>query len=100
MYLITQTKQGISSIELGRRLGVTQTMGLEHQDQAGRGNARRWRERGARWPMWRCGACLGGDRCGGKTGSPVKKPIVAAVQTSDDGRPRRIKLRRIADSRE
>ncbi len=25
MYLITQTKQGISSIELGRRLGVTQT---------------------------------------------------------------------------
>ena len=25
MYLVTQTKQGISSIELGRRLGVTQT---------------------------------------------------------------------------
>lgn len=25
MYLITQTKQGISSIELGRRLGTTQT---------------------------------------------------------------------------
>jgi len=25
MYLITQTKQGVSSIELGRRLGVTQT---------------------------------------------------------------------------
>ncbi len=25
MYHLTQTKQGISSIELGRRLGVTQT---------------------------------------------------------------------------
>jgi transposase-like protein len=33
MYLITQTKQGISSIELGRRHG------LEVQDQARRGDA-------------------------------------------------------------
>ena len=43
-------------------------------------------------------AYLGGQRSGGKTGrgSPGKKPIVVAVQTSDDGRPRRIKLRRIA----
>lgn len=43
-------------------------------------------------------AYLGGQRSGGKTGrgSPGKKPIVVAVQTSDDGRPSRIKLRRIA----
>ena len=43
-------------------------------------------------------AYLGGARSGGKTGrgSPGKKPIIVAVQTDDKGRPRRIKLRRIA----
>jgi hypothetical protein len=41
---------------------------------------------------------LGGERGGGKTGrgSPGKKPIVVAVQTDETGRPRRIKLSRIA----
>lgn len=43
-------------------------------------------------------AHLGGERGGGKTGrgSPGKKPIVVAIQTDDEGRPRKIKLRRIA----
>ena len=43
-------------------------------------------------------AYLGGERSGGKTGrgSPGKKPIVVAVQTSDDGKPQKIKLRRVA----
>jgi hypothetical protein len=45
-------------------------------------------------------AYLGGERSGGKIGrgSPGKKPIVVAVQTDEMGRPRRIKLRRIARS--
>ena len=43
-------------------------------------------------------AYLGGEKGGGKTGrgSPGKKPIVVAVQTDEKGRPRKIKLRRIA----
>jgi transposase-like protein len=43
-------------------------------------------------------AYLGGEKGGGKTGrgSPGKKAIVVAVQTDEKGRPRRIKLRRIA----
>ena len=44
IYHMTQTKQGISSIELGRRLGVTQTTawnhGLEDEAQAQAGDAR------------------------------------------------------------
>src|SRR3954453_1317182 len=43
MYHLTQSKGGISSIELGRRLGVTQTTALEDQAQthAGDDGARR-----------------------------------------------------------
>lgn len=100
MYLITQTKQGISSIELGRRLGVTQTTAWKIKTKFAEvmriaGESERLDGR-----IEMDDAYLGGERCGGKTGrgSPGKKPIVVAVQTSDDGRPRRIKLRRIARS--
>jgi transposase-like protein len=98
MYLITQTKQGISSIELGRRLGVTQTTAWKIKTKlaevmriANDGELLEGR-------VEMDDAYLGGERSGGKRGrgSPGKKPIVVAVQTSDDRRPRRIKLRRIA----
>lgn len=98
MYLITQTKQGISSIELGRRLDVTQTTAWKIKTKLAEvmrisGEAERLDGR-----IEMDDAYLGGQRSGGKTGrgSPGKKPIVVAVQTFDDGRPRRIKLRRIA----
>ena len=43
-------------------------------------------------------AYLGGKRSGGKTGrgSPGKRPIVVALQSSDGKRPARLKVRRIA----
>ena len=98
MYLITQTKQGISSIELGRRLGVTQTTAWKIKTKLAEvmrvaGESERLDGR-----IEMDDAYLGGQRSGGKTGrgSPGKKPIVVAVQASEDGRPRRIKLRRIA----
>jgi transposase-like protein len=98
MYLITQTKQGISSIELGRRLGVTQTTAWKIKTKLTEvmriaGESVRLDGR-----IEMDDAYLGGQHSGGKTGrgSPGKKPIVVAVQTSEDGRPRRIKLRRIA----
>lgn len=98
MYLITQTKQGISSIELGRRLGTTQTTAWKIKTKlaevmriAGENDKLDGR-------IEMDDAYLGGARSGGKTGrgSPGKKPIIVAVQTDDKGRPRRIKLRRIA----
>lgn len=97
MYLVTQTKQGISSIELGRRLGVTQTTAWKIKTKLAEvmriaGESERLDGR-----IEMDDAYLGGERSGGKTGrgSPGKKPIVVAVQTSEDGRPRRMKLRRI-----
>jgi hypothetical protein len=43
-------------------------------------------------------AYLGGERGGGKRrrGGPGEKPIVVAVETDDKGRPRRLRIRRIA----
>jgi hypothetical protein len=98
MYLITQTKQGISSIELGRRLGTTQTTAWKIKTKLAEvmrltGNDERLEGR-----IEMDDAYLGGARGGGKVGrgSPGKKPIVLAVQTSPDGKPQKIKIRRIA----
>lgn len=98
MYLITQTKQGISSIELGRRLGTTQTTAWKIKTKLGevmRIASERDKLDGR---IEMDDAYLGGERGGGKSGrgSPGKTPIVAAVQTDEKGRPRRIKLSRIA----
>ncbi len=43
-------------------------------------------------------AYLGGERSGGKRGrgTPGKTPFVAAVETTSDGKPVRVKLRRVA----
>jgi len=98
MYLITQTKQGISSIELGRRLGVMQTTAWKIKTKLV--EAMRLVSMSERLDgrVEMDDAYLGGERSGGKTGrgSPGKKPIVVAVETDEKGRPRRIKLRRIA----
>jgi transposase-like protein len=98
MYLITQTKQGISSIELGRRLGTTQTTAWKIKTKLAEvmrisGEAERLEGR-----VEMDDAYLGGQKSGGKTGrgSPGKRPFIAAVQTDAEGRPQKIKLRRIA----
>lgn len=97
MYLITQTKQGISSIELGRRLGTTQTTAWKIKTKL----AEVMRFDNDRTPLdgrvEMDDAYLGGKRSGGKTGrgSPGKRPIIVAVQSAD-GQPARLKVRRIA----
>ena len=98
MYLITQTKQGISSIELGRRLGTTQTTAWKIKTKLAevmRIASERDKLDGR---IEMDDAYLGGEHGGGKSGrgSPGKTSIVAAVQTDEKGRPRRIKLSRIA----
>jgi len=98
MYLITQTKQGISSIELGRRLGTTQTTAWQIKTKLAEVMRTAGEDNKLDGRIEMDDAYLGGARSGGKTGrgSPGKKPIIVAVQTDDRGRPRRIKLRRIA----
>lgn len=97
IYHVTQSKQGISSIELGRRLGVTQTAAwtIEHklaQVMLGRDADRKLTGR-----VELDDAYLGGERSGGKRGrgSPGKTPFVAAVETTPEGKPVRVKLRRV-----
>ena len=98
MYHLTQSKQGISTIELGRRLGVRQTTAwmLKHKLQ------QVMMERDARKRLTGRveidDAFLGGERPGGKRGrgAPGKTPFVAAVETTPEGKPVRLKLRRVA----
>ena len=97
IYHLTQSKQGISSIELGRRLGVTQTTAwtIKHKLK------QVMLERDAGKPLTGRveldDAYLGGERSGGKRGrgAPGKTPFVAAVETTPDGKPVRLKLRRV-----
>ncbi len=97
IYHLTQSKQGMSSIELGRRLGVTQTTAWKIKHKL----AQVMLERDAKKPL--SGrieiddAYIGGERSGGKRGRGAagKTPFVAAVETTPDGKPKRLKLRRV-----
>jgi transposase-like protein len=54
--------------------------------------------RGLHLPQIHNSLCLGGERTGGKRGrgAPGKTPFVAAVETTPEGKPVRLKLRRVA----
>jgi transposase-like protein len=97
MYHLTQSKQGISSIELGRRLGVTQTTAWKMKTKLAEVMRRSGDNDRLDGRIEMDDAYLGGQRSGGKTGrgSPGKTPIIVAVETTDDKKPKRIKLRRI-----
>jgi ribosomal protein L37AE/L43A len=95
IYHLTQSKGGISSIELGRRLGVTQATAwlVKHKlmrAMAGREAAKP--QLAGRVEV--DDAYLGGERQGGKRGRGAagKTPVVAAVETTPERKPRRLKL--------
>ena len=95
IYHLTQSKGGISSIELGRRLGVRQPTAwlIKHKlmrAMAGREAAKP----GLSGRVEVDDAYLGGERSGGKRGRGAagKTPIVAAVETTADRKPRRLRL--------
>src|SRR3954447_18299656 len=93
VWLVATAENGISSVELGRRLGVKQTnaWALKQKIMAvmtGRENAQRLDGRGEKGD-----AHLGGRRPGKRgRGAAGKRPFVAAVSTGDDRRPREIAL--------
>ena len=93
MRLVATAKNGISSVELGRRLGIKQTnaWALKQKIMAvmtAREDAKRLDGR-----VGMGDACLGGHRPGKRgRGAAGKQPFVAAVSTSDDRRPRKIEL--------
>jgi hypothetical protein len=93
MWLVASAKNGISSVELGRRLGIKQTnaWALKQKIMAvmtGREDAKRLDGR-----VEMDDAYLGGHRSGKRgRGAAGKQPFVAAASTSDDRRPRKIEL--------
>lgn len=97
MYHVTQTKQGISSIELGRRLGVTQTTAWTIKHKLAQVMLERDADKQLSGRVELDDAYLGGERAGGKRGRGAdgKTPFVAAVETTPEGKPVRLKLRRV-----
>jgi transposase-like protein len=98
MYHMTQTKQGISSIELGRRLGVTQTTAWKVKHKLQQVMMERDATKKLTGRVEIDDAYLGGERSGGKRGRGAagKTPFVAAVETTVEGKPVSIKLGRVA----
>src|SRR3954468_5510545 len=95
IYHLAQGKDGISSVELGRRLGVKEPTAWLMKHKLMRAMA----EREAAKPRLEGrvevdDAYLGGEPQGGKRGRGAagKTPIVAAVETTLDRRPRRLRL--------
>ena len=95
IYHLTQSKGGISSIELGRRLGVKQGTAWLVKHKLMRAMA----AREAAKPKLEGrvevdDAYLGGERSGGKRGrgAPGKTLVVAAVETTAERKPKRLRL--------
>ena len=94
MYLVTQSKKGISSIELGRRLGVTQTTAWTMKHKLAQVMIERNGAKRLNGNVQMDDAYIGGERSGkyGR-GAAGKTPFVAAVATTEDGKPDQIILR-------
>jgi transposase-like protein len=103
IYHLAQAKNGISSIELARRLGVRQPTAWLMKHKLMRAMAAR--EAGKPALSGRVevdDAYLGGERQGGERGRGAagETPIVAAVETTPERRPRRLKLSVVEGFRE
>jgi hypothetical protein len=97
LHHMTQSKMGISSIELGRRLGVTQTTAWKIKHKLAKAMLE---PDAAKHLTGRVGiddVYVGGERTGSKRGRRAadKTPFVTAVKTTEHGKPVRLKLRRV-----
>src|SRR3954453_7085837 len=95
IYHLSQSKGGISSIELARRLGVRQPTAWLMKHKLMRAMANREEQKPKLEGRVEIDdAYLGGERSGGKRGRGAagKTPIVAAVETTAERKPRRLKL--------
>ncbi len=102
IYHLTQGKNGLSSLELARRLGVSHYTAWKIQHKLMQVMLERDQDKpltGERIEV--DDAYIGGERSGGKRGrgSAGKTPFVAAVETTAEGRPVRVKFSRVANFR-
>lgn len=93
MYHLTQSKGGISSLELARRLGVTQNTAWKISHKLMQVMHEREAQKRLTGRVEMDDAYIGGKRAGKRgRGSAGKVPFVAAVETGDDSKPHRMKL--------
>lgn len=94
IHLVVTAKNGISSVELGRRLGVKQPTAWTMKQKIMAVMAKREADTRLDGRVEMDDAYLGGSRSGGKRGrgAPGKTPFVAAVSTGAKGGPRKVKL--------
>src|SRR5271170_1031717 len=97
MHLLAQGKKGISSIELGRRLGISANAAWRVQYKL----MQAMLERDRRYKLGAAGprieiddAYIGGERTGEGSGRGRRghTPFIVAIETSDDGRPLHARL--------
>ena len=91
IHLIVTAKNGVSSVELGRRLGVKQPTAWTMKQKIMAVMARREADTPLSGRVEMDDAYLGGARPGGKRGrgAPGKTPFVAAVSTGPRAGPAR-----------
>lgn len=94
VYLITQDKKGISAMKLHRHLGISYNAAWRMKHKLMQVMLERDQDKKLSGFIELDDAYLGGERSGGKVGRGAegKTPFVAAVQTTPDGRPEKIKL--------
>ena len=97
MYLVTQAKNGVSSLDLGRKLGVSQNSAWLLKQKLMQTMLERESRRRLSGLIQLDDAYWGGRRRGHKRGrgAPGKTPFVAAVQTDEEGHPLRMSLNRV-----
>jgi transposase-like protein len=97
IYHITQSKGGISSLELTRRLGVSQYTAWKISHKLMQVMLERETTKPLAGRVEMDDAYIGGKRKGKRgRGAAGKVPFVALVETSDDGKPQRMKLRPVS----
>lgn len=91
MYLLGQSKTNLSALELMRHLGVSYPAAWRMKHKLMQAMTEREADRKLGGVVQLDDAYLGGERNGGKAGrgSENKRPFVIAVETTEDGRPRR-----------
>ncbi len=94
IYLITQSKKGVSAMQLRRHLGISYNAAWRMKHKLMQVMLERDDKHKLAGFIELDDAYLGGERTGGKPGRGAagKTPFLAAVQTTEDGRPMRIKL--------
>ena len=96
IYLLTQRKKSTSALQLSRELGVKYDTAWKLKHKLMQVMLERQRHQPLTGRIEIDDAYLGGERAGKRgRGSPNKIPFIAAVETTQGGRPMKVHLRRV-----